>query len=71
MEWYSATFSISSFTKYRCFGLNIFSSLSSVSIYNVYSLVVLGVRNIVVSLTAGIQSKFGALIVKEDFQLLN
>ena len=51
--------------------LTFFSSLSSVSIYNVYSLVVLGVRNIVVSLTAGIQSKFGALIVKEDFQLIN
>lgn len=53
------------------FILTLFSTLKNVSIYNVYSLVVLGIKNLVVSLTSGMQSKMGNLLAKENYQELN
>ncbi|WP_294561089.1 polysaccharide biosynthesis C-terminal domain-containing protein [uncultured Traorella sp.] len=52
------------------FILTLFSTLTNVSIYNVYSLVVLGIKNLIVSLTSGMQSKMGNLLAKENFQEL-
>lgn len=46
--------------------LTLFSSLSNVSVYSVYHLVVFGVRQIVTSMTVGIQSAFGNLIATKD-----
>ena len=51
--------------------LTFFSTLANVSIYNVYSLVVLGVKNIVLSLTSGIQSKMGHMLANERYEELN
>lgn len=53
------------------FILTLFSTLKNISIYNVYSLVVLGVKNIVVSLTSGMQSKMGNLLAKENYDELS
>lgn len=52
------------------FILTLFSTLTNVSIYNVYSLVVLGIKNLIVSLTSGMQSKMGNLLAKEKIQEL-
>ena len=50
--------------------LTFFSTLINVSIYNVYNLVVTGVKQIVLSLTTGIQSLFGNMLAKEETVLL-
>lgn len=50
--------------------LTFFSTLINVSIYNVYNLVVTGVKQIVLSLTTGIQSLFGNMLAKEESVLL-
>lgn len=50
--------------------LTFFSTLINVSIYNVYHLVVNGVKQIVIALTTGIQSLFGNMLAKEEFVLL-
>lgn len=50
--------------------LTFFSTLINVSIYNVYHLVVNGVKQIVTALTTGIQSLFGNMLAKEEFVLL-
>ena len=52
------------------FILTLFSTLTNVSIYNVYSLVVLGIKNLIVSLISGMQSKMGNLLAKEKIQEL-
>lgn len=50
--------------------LTFFSTLTNVSIYNVYHLVVNGVKQIVTSMTTGIQSLFGNMIAKNETNLL-
>lgn len=50
--------------------LTFFSSLTNVSIYNVYNLVVMGVQRIVSSLTGGIQSLFGELLARGETETL-
>lgn len=50
--------------------LTIFSSLSNVSIYGVYNLVVMGVKQIFMSLTNGIQSLIGELWAKKELDKL-
>ena len=50
--------------------LTVFSSLSNVSIYSVYYLVVHGVNQIVTSLTNGIQSLLGELWAKKELKEL-
>lgn len=51
--------------------LTIFSSLSNVSIYNVYSLVTNGLNNLISSTTSGMQSLVGNMIAKEEGDKLN
>lgn len=51
--------------------LTIFSTLTDVSIYNVYYLVVNGLNNMIVSLTSGFQSLIGNMLSKNEEKLLN
>ncbi|TGE39739.1 sugar isomerase [Desulfosporosinus fructosivorans] len=51
--------------------LTLFSTLANVSIYNVYYLVVNGLRNLAISLSSGMQSLMGNLIAKKENELLN
>lgn len=46
--------------------LTIFSTLENVSVYSVYALVVNGVRNIIVSLTSGMQAFLGNIYARGD-----
>ncbi len=50
--------------------LTVFSTLANVSIYNVYHLVVNGVKSLLESLTAGIQALFGNMLAKNEMQEL-
>lgn len=51
--------------------LTMFSTLENVSIYSVYNMVVLGIKQIIMSMTAGVQAFFGYLIAKNDFGKLD
>lgn len=46
------------------------SSLSNVSIYSIYSLVLSSIRNIIISSISGFQALFGNMIAKKEFALL-
>lgn len=46
--------------------LTIFATLSDVSIYSVYNLVVTGVKQLLVSMTNGVQSLMGELLAKKE-----
>lgn len=50
--------------------LTIFSSLKSVSVYTVYNLVIYGVKQLMMSVTAGVQSLMGELIAKNETEAL-
>lgn len=50
--------------------LTIFDKLDNVSIYSIYSLVVLGVLSLYVSLTQGIETLMGNLLAKEELEEL-
>lgn len=50
--------------------LTIFSSLTDVSVYSVYQLVILGVKNLFLSLTSGIQSLIGEMWAKQELKEL-
>lgn len=50
--------------------LTLFSSLSNVSIYGVYFLVVNGVKNLLISLTNGVQALLGELWAKQEIDEL-
>ena len=50
--------------------LTIFSTLSNVSIYSVYYMVVSGVRQLYTAATAGVQSKIGKLWAKGEQQII-
>lgn len=51
--------------------LTIFSTLENVSIYSVYNLVVNGVKLVITSITSGMQSFFGNLLARNEFEFLN
>ena len=51
--------------------LTLFSTLTNVSIYNVYFLVVNGLRNLVIALTSGMQSLIGNLLANKEMKKLN
>lgn len=51
--------------------LTIFTSTAEVSVYTVYLYVLNGVKNIVQSLTGGVDSSFGDMIVKNEIENLN
>ena len=46
--------------------LTIFSTLSNVSIYAIYNLIITGINNVVVALTNGIDGYFGKVLVKKE-----
>lgn len=50
--------------------LTIFSTLENVSIYGVYHMVVLGIKQIIMSLTAGVQSLLGNMYAKKEQTLI-
>ena len=50
--------------------LTVFSTLSNVSIYSVYQLVIHGVKNLLLSLTSGFQALMGEYIAREDTKSL-
>lgn len=51
--------------------LTTFSTLVNVSIYSVYWLVIVGVKQLCLSLTSGVQAVLGELWAKQDFKELN
>lgn len=51
--------------------LTIFRSLSEVSIYSVYSLVVKGIKSFLQSFSLGIESSFGDMLAKNEMENLN
>ena len=51
--------------------LTIFTDLVTVSIYNVYSLVTVGLKSLVQALTSGISSTIGQAYAREDWKELN
>ena len=51
--------------------LSIFSTLTNVSIYSVYNIVVSGVRQILSAATSGVMSVFGEFWAKQEKKLLN
>lgn len=51
--------------------LTMLSTLENVSVYTVYNLVVSGVKQIIVSLTNGVQSLFGNMLAKKEMQKIN
>ena len=50
--------------------LTIFESLKAVSIYSVYNIVVVGIKDLLLSMTNGIQSLFGELWAKKEIDKL-
>lgn len=52
------------------FVLTFFSSLENVSVYAVYNLIVIGVKQIIVSLTSGVQAMFGNMLAKNETRVL-
>ncbi len=51
--------------------LTFFSTLANVSIYNVYYLVISGVKSLVTSLTGGLESYIGNILAKNEREQLN
>ncbi len=51
--------------------LTVFSSLSNVSIYSVYNMVVYGIKSLFLSLTNGVQSLIGELWAKQELKTLD
>ena len=51
--------------------LTIFRSLSEVSIYSIYSLVVKGIKSFLQSFSLGIESSFGDMLAKNEIENLN
>ncbi len=51
--------------------LTLFSSLENVSIYSVYNIVILGVKNTFLTMTNGFQSLLGEMLTKKENEKLN
>lgn len=51
--------------------LTLFSTLANVSIYSVYNVVILGVKNALLSMTNGFQSLIGEMLAKKETEKLN
>lgn len=51
--------------------LTVFSTLTNVSIYSVYHLIIYGVKNLFLSLMNGIQSLIGEMLAKQEMETLN
>lgn len=50
--------------------LTLFSTLANVSIYSVYNVVIMGVKNAFLSITSGFSSIMGEMIAKKEFEKL-
>ncbi|BDP50561.1 hypothetical protein EfmJHP10_19970 [Enterococcus faecium] len=50
--------------------LSIFSNLIYVSIYNVYNLVIYGVKQLFMAMTNGVQALLGELWVRKEIEVL-
>ena len=50
--------------------LTLFSTLANVSIYSVYNIVILGVKNAFLSMTTGLQSLIGEMLAKKEIDRL-
>mgnify|MGYP007003802758 FL=1 len=51
--------------------LTVFSSLTVVSVYSVYNMVIFGIKSIFISLSSGIQSVFGEMLTKREIKQLS
>lgn len=51
--------------------LTLFSTLTNVSIYSVYNIVIIGVKNALLSMTNGFQSLIGYMLAKKETKKLN
>lgn len=51
--------------------LTFFSTLANVSIYSVYNIVIIGVKNALLSMTNGFQSLIGEMLAKKETKKLN
>ena len=51
--------------------LTLFSTLANVSIYSVYNIVIIGVKNALFSMTNGFQSLIGEMLAKKETETLN
>lgn len=51
--------------------LTLFSTLANVSIYSVYNIVIIGVKNALFSMTNGFQSLIGEMLAKKETEKLN
>ena len=51
--------------------LTMFSTLGNVSIYSVYNVVIIGVKNALLSVTNGFQSLIGEMLAKKETMKLN
>ena len=51
--------------------LTFFSTLANVSIYSVYNIVIIGVKNALLSMTNGFQSLIGEMLAKKEIKKLN
>ena len=51
--------------------LTLFSTLTNVSIYSVYNIVIIGVKNALLSMTNGFQSLIGDMLAKKETKKLN
>lgn len=50
--------------------LTVFSSLSDISVYSIYNMIVYGVKQLIITMTAGLQSAMGELWAKGDIENL-
>ena len=50
--------------------LTIFSTLENVSVYSVYNLVVIGIRQVITALTTGVTALFGNMLAKKEINKL-
>lgn len=51
--------------------LTIFSTLSEVSVYSIYLSVVNGIKNIITSISTGVEASFGDVIARNEKEILN
>ena len=51
--------------------LTLFSDLSNVSVYSVYNMVIIGVKNLLLSVTNGFQALLGEMLAKNEIQELH
>lgn len=51
--------------------LSVFSTLENVSIYAVYNMITNGIRQLILTLSTGIQAMFGNMLVNHEFKVLN